>query len=108
MFWRTKRRLGINDPALDPQPSERIRKYVGIIQRADSAKKAQPPICVRRLEPFEEQPPEQAGEHMDGQKEVLRGGYPALPTRRQRSARNQTMDMRMVGECLPSCTKYGN
>jgi hypothetical protein len=38
----------------------------------------QPPGCVRRLEPFEEQPTEQAGEHMDGKEELLAAGYPAL------------------------------
>jgi hypothetical protein len=108
MFGRSEGRLGINDPALGPQRPERGGEGRRAVQRAECAEEAQPPLRVGCLEPLQEQPPEQAGEHMDGKEEVRAAGYPALAIARQRAAGNQAMDMRMVGEGLPPCMKDGD
>lgn len=64
------------------------------------------PARVRRLKTFEEQSPEQAREHMDGQEEARPAGEPALAVR-ERAAGHETVDMRVVGERLPPGVENG-
>ena len=72
---------------------------VGIIEPGKLARKAQPACQMSGLKPFEEQPPEKAREHVDGQEEVRPAGEPALALH-ERAAGNETVDMGMMGERL--------
>ena len=78
----------------------------GILQSFEFTGEAQLPRRVCRLKPFEEQPAEQAREDVDREEEVWPTAEP-LSIPRQRTAWNETMNVRMMGERLPPCMQNG-
>ena len=88
-----------DNPVLTTKLPNRCCKGVVIIEPGERARKAQPACQMSGLKPFEEKPPENAGEHMDGQEEARSAGEPAL-TIHERAAGNETVDMGMMGERL--------
>jgi len=99
MFGRPERRRGIDDPPLAAKLLRRHSEGPGIPEAVESAGEAQASSRVCRLEPFEEQAAEQAGEDMDGQEEARPAGAPAPPVD-EYPAGDEAMDVRMVGERL--------
>ena len=101
-----ERRLGIDNPVLTAKPPHCRSKDIGVVELGERAREAQTTAQVRRLETFEEQPPEQAREHMNGQEEARPAGEPALAVR-ERAAGPETVDMRVVVERLPPAVEDG-
>ena len=106
MLGRAEWRLGEDDPVLATKLTDRCSKSVGIIERAELAREAQPAAEMGRLEPFEEQPPEKAGEHTDGQEKARPTGKPTFAIHK-RASRNEAVDVRMMGERLSPCVENG-
>ena len=103
MFGRTERRLGIDDPVLAAKLTDRSGEGIGVTEPVERAGEAQSPGRICRLKSLEEQPPEQAGEDMDGQEEARPATEPA-PIGAERAAGDEAMDVRMMGERLtPRC-----
>lgn len=106
MLGRAERLLGIDNPVFATKRPDRSCEGMGITEHAERAGEAQSPGRMCRLKPLEEQPPEQAGENMDGQEEARPAAEPA-PIGRARAAGDKTMDVRMVDERLAPCVKNG-
>ena len=87
-------------------PSHCCSKDIGVVELGERAREAQVSARVRHLETFEEQPPEQAREHMDGQEEARPAAEPAS-IGRERAAGDEAMDVRMMGERLAPGMKNG-
>ena len=58
-------------------------------------------------QPFQEQAPEEAGEHPDGQKEAGSAGDPMLAVWGEAAAGYDDMGMRMVGQCRSPGVQHG-
>ena len=67
-------------------------------ERGEIAAEGEPAGLVERRQTIEKQAAEQAREHAHGQEEAGLAGDPARPVRRQAAARNDNVDMRMMGE----------
>ena len=106
MFGRAERWLGIDDPALATKLPDRDCEGMGITEPVERTGEAQSPSLICRLKPLEEQPPEQAGENMDGQEEAWSAAEPAS-IGGHCAAGDQAMDVRMMGERLAPCVKNG-
>jgi hypothetical protein len=75
-------------------------------QTLDLAKERQPARRVGVGERRQEEPPEQAGQHLHRQKEAGLAAYPARPIERYPTARHNHMDVRMVGHCRAPAVEY--
>ena len=62
---------------------------------------------MQRREPFEEETAEQARQHVHRQEEAGLAGDPARPVRQQAAARDDAMDMRMMGQRRAPRVQYG-
>ena len=67
-------------------------------ERREVAEEGEPAGCMQGGEPFEKEAAEQAREHAHGQEEAGLAGDPARSVRRQAAARDDDVDMRMVGQ----------
>ena len=74
VLGRTERRLCIDDPALLAQRAQCLGEVVSMVQSRECAEEMQSPGRMRCLQSFEEQPPEQPREDMDGQEESRTAG----------------------------------
>lgn len=70
MFGRAERWLGIDDPVLATKLPDRDCEGMGITEPVEGTGEARSPRRIGRLEPLEEQLPEQVGDDMDGQEEA--------------------------------------
>ena len=90
--------LGEDHPCGAAQRRERGLEGALVGERGEVAEECEPTGLVQPCEPFEEETAEQAREHAHGQEEAWLAGDPARPVRRQAAARDDDMDMRMVGQ----------
>ena len=67
-------------------------------ERGEVAEEGEPAGLVQRVEAFEKEAAEQAREDAHGEEEAGLAGDPARPVRRQAAARDDDVDMRVVGE----------
>jgi len=92
--------LGVNDPVDPPHGGETFGEGRRIGERRKFAEEAEVASCEGRRQPLEEQPPEQPRERLDRQKEVRTARDPARPIGREAAARDDAMEMGMMGQRL--------
>ena len=92
--------LGVDDPVDPPNSAETFGEGRRIGERRKFAEEAEVASCEGRRQPLEEQPPEEARERLDRQKEVRAARDPARPVGREAAARDDAMEMGMMGQRL--------
>jgi hypothetical protein len=98
--WSTEGPLGIDVPLACPQAGEQPLKRAGLSEVGASAMKAEFVVLVSTRQGFQEEPAEQPGQDVDGQKEALATTAPVRAIERQTTARNNAMQMRMMPQGL--------
>ena len=91
-----KRWFGVDDPFGFVERREPGVERICLRQSFQIAVEGQFPGAMQRLQPVEEQAPEQARQHADMQEEPGLAGDPLGAIRRQAAAGHDHMDMRMV------------
>ncbi len=89
--------LGIYHPVNFAQRLKEKAEGVWISEFGVIAKELQFPGCMQLRQSFQNEPPVKAGQHPNGEEEVLAAGDPPGAVRRQAAARHNHMDMWMMG-----------
>src|SRR5277367_6954232 len=100
-----KRLLGVNDPIDALRGGQTGGERRGIGQMREIAEEAEGLRVEGGSQAFEEQATEQAGERLDGEKEVRPPGDPARPIERETAAWHDAMHVWMMRERLPPCVQ---
>jgi hypothetical protein len=100
----SKRRLAINHPLDPPEERCQVEESGGFPQGLDLSGEAEKIFPESGFERFEEEPPEQAGEYLDRQKEAGLRGNPAGSVKADASSGRNAVDMRMKQQILPPLT----
>ena len=91
--------LGIHNPVDLAQRLQESTKDGGIGKLGMVAEELQLPGFVQLGQPFQNEPPVQAGQHPDGQEEVLAAGDPLGAIGRQSTTRHDHVHMRVMRHC---------
>ena len=97
-LWAGERALGVDDPFRSPQRRERSVEGGLVGERRELAEEGEAACGVKRREPVQEQPAEQARQHAHGQEEAGTARDPARAVGRQAAAGNDDVDVRMMGQ----------
>ena len=100
-----KRLLGVNDPIDALRGGQTGGERRGIGQMREIAEEAEGLRVEGGSQAFEEQATEQAGERLDGEKEVRPPGDPARPIERETAAWRDAMHVWMMRQRLPPCVQ---
>src|ERR1700736_1135332 len=96
------------DHPFDPARWRQIfREGIAVREVGVRAKELQAPGGMGGDELFQRQPAEQPREHAHRQEEARPAGYPPLAVQGNAAARNDHVDMRMVGERRSPGVQYG-
>jgi len=99
-----KRLLGVNDPIDALRGGQTGGERRGIGQMREIAEEAEALRVEGGSQAFEEQATEQAGERLDGEKEVRPPGDPARPIERETAAWHDAMHVWMIASA-PMCAE---
>ena len=102
-----ERALGVDHPFAAAQRREAALKARARRAGARSPKKARRAGLHEAGEAFEEEPAEEAREHAHGQEEAGPAGDPALSVRREAAARDDAVDVRVVGHRRAPGVEHG-
>jgi len=91
--WSTKGRLGIDAPLARPKTCEQPLKREGFGEVGYSAVKCEVVVLVSARQGLQEEPAEQSGKDVDGQKEALTTTAPVGAIKRESAARNNAMPL---------------
>jgi hypothetical protein len=76
-LWPAEGRLGVDNPFLLGQGRQPGGKGIGLCERLEVTEEGQLPGLMQCRQSFEEQAPEQPGQHPDGQEEAGAAGNPS-------------------------------
>ncbi len=100
MFWAPKGRLAIDHPVLPEQWAEECSECFGFCQKLEIPVEAQLALREGLPESGDKLATEDSPQHLDGKKEAVARGDPALVIGRETTGRNDTMQMGMMLEFL--------
>src|SRR5512137_221703 len=100
LLGTAERRLGVDDPIRLAQRNDALGESAWFAERRQLAEKAKLAFVERRLQGGEEQSTEQARQRLHRQEEAWLANDPALAAQRDSAARDDAMDMGMMGERL--------
>ena len=100
LLGAAERRLGVDDPIYLAQRDDALGESAWFAERRKLAEKAQLAFVERRLQGGEEQAAKRARQRLHRQEEARLANDPALAIERDAAARDNAMDMGMMGERL--------
>jgi hypothetical protein len=101
----SKRRLAVDHPLDPPEERGQVEESGGFPQGVDLSGEAEKIFPESGFERFEEEPPEQAGEYPDREKEAGLRGNPSGSVEADASSGGDAMNMRMKQQILPPLTE---
>ena len=85
-------RFGIHKPIHTAKRFEKLAERIPLLERGVRTKELQRAFGVGGGKPFAHEPPEQSREHLNAEEVTWPARYPALPVRRDATARNDAMN----------------
>ncbi|CTQ76624.1 hypothetical protein LAX5112_04656 [Roseibium alexandrii] len=98
-LWATEGRFGVDHPFDSAQGREPCREDVTFGQPGQITEEDQIKCTMQNHQPLQKQTPEQSGQDPDRQEKPWTARDPSRAIRRQASAGDNDVDMRMMGEC---------
>ena len=99
--------LGVDDPLGPARSREDGVEGALVGERGEIAEEGEAASHMQGREPFEKQAAEETRQNAHGEEEAGRAGDPARSVRRQAAARNDDVDMRMMGERRAPGVQHG-
>src|SRR6202000_2584777 len=93
-----RKAVGVDDEEAFAQRTPALSENAGVCERSQIAEEAEFAATEGRLQPFEADPAKRSGQRMDRQQEVRLAGDPALAVESAASTRDETVDVRVMGE----------